>query len=165
MTVKRKGYKTGSLAIKNWLPGKEQIDDLLALDGNDKVVDNVRIAYQTSINVTWDKDKEDLEEICPYTFEDALIFTNLELFRQDGLKKMGAITTIVNLLKNSTSAIDLQKKIFEKLEHKGGFQKAEFAVSLLYKDDFTDLAVPQYIQEGLDWMKSYLDANGYKDEE
>lgn len=100
-----------------------------------------------------------------FTFEDALIFTNLELFRQDGLKKMGAITTIANLLKKSTSVTDLQKRIFEKLEHKGGFQKAEFAVSLLYKDDFNDLAVPDYIEEGLDWMKSYLDANGYRNEE
>ena len=78
-------------------------------------------------------------EICPYTFEDALIFTNLELFQQKGLNKMGAITTISNLLKNSNSADELQNKIFEKLERKNGFQKADFAVSLLYKDDFVDL--------------------------
>ena len=165
ITAKGKGYKTGNPSIKDWLPEKEKIDDLLALDGKAKIVDNVRIAFQTSINVKWGKEKEELVEICPYTFEDALIFTNLELFRQDGLKKMGAITTIANLLKKSTSVTDLQKRIFEKLEHKGGFQKAEFAASLLYKDDFNDLAVPEYIKEGLDWMKSYLDANGYKNEE
>ena len=52
--------------------------------------------------------------------------TNLELFRMEGLKKMGAITTIANLLKKNCCAADLQKSIFDKLESKGGFQKADF---------------------------------------
>ncbi len=73
---------------------------------------------------------------------------------------MGAITTIANLLKHSNSANELQNKIFKKLESKSGFQKADFAISLLYKDDFVDLVAPVYIQEGLEWMKSYLDSNG-----
>lgn len=73
---------------------------------------------------------------------------------------MGPITTITNLLKNSNSADELQKKIFEKLGSKNGFQKAEFAVSLLYKEDFDNLLAPAYIQEGLEWMKEYLDSNG-----
>lgn len=163
ITARGKGYKTSNTSIKCWLPKKEQIDDLLALDGKDKVIDNVRIAFQTPINVKWNINKDDLTEICPYTFEDSLIFTNLALFRQKGLKKMGAITTIANLLKDSDSALDLQNRIFEKLESKSGFKKAEFAISLLYKEDFDDLAAPVYIQEGLEWMKSYLDNNGNKD--
>ena len=163
--AKGKGYNTGNPSIKSWLPGKEQIDDLLTLPGKEKIVDNVRIAFQTPINVMWDKNKDDLTEICPYTFEDALIFTNLELFRQEGLKKMGAITTIANLLRNSHSADELQEKVFKKLESKSGFKKAEFAISLLYKDDFMSLGAPMYIHEGLKWMKLYLDSNGNKDGE
>lgn len=165
LTAKGKGYKTGNPSIKSWLSGKEQIDDLLVLDGKEKLVNNVRIAFQTPVNVKWDKNKDDLTEVCPYTFEDALIFTNLELFRQEGLKKMGAITTIANLLRHSDSANELQNKIFEKLESKSGFQKADFAISLLYKDDFANLIAPVYIQEGLEWMKSYLDSNGNKNGE
>lgn len=160
ITAKGKGYKTGNPSIKSWLSGKEQIDDLLALDGKEKLVNNVRIAFQTPVNVKWDKNKDDVTEVCPYTFEDALIFTNLELFRQEGLKKMGAITTIANLLEHSNSANELQNEIFKKLESKSGFQKADFAISLLYKDDFVDLVAPLYIQEGLEWMKLYLDSNG-----
>lgn len=163
ITAKGKEYKTGNPSILNWLPGKELIDDLLALDGKKKIVDNVRIAFQTPISVKWNKEKEEYEEICPYTFEDALIFTNLELFRQDGLKKMRAITTIANLLKKSTSAVDLQKEIFYKLESKSSFKKADFAISLLYMKDFNDLTAPAYIQEGLKWLKEILDANGNKD--
>ena len=165
ITAKGNGYKTGNPSIKSWLSGKEQIDDLLALDGREKLVNNVRIAFQTPVNVKWDKNKDELTEVCPYTFEDALIFTNLELFRREGLKKMGAITTIANLLKHSNSANELQNKIFKKLESKSGFQKADFAISLLYKDDFVDLVAPVYIQEGLEWMKSYLDSNGNRNGE
>lgn len=164
ITSKGKGYKTSNPSIKNWLPEKEKIDDLLVLDEKEKIIGNVKIAFQTSINVKWDKDTKDLVEICPYTFEDALIFTNLELFRQDGLKKMGGITTISNLLRKSDSANELQRCIFEKLESKSDFKKADFAVSLLYKNDFIDLEAPAYIKEGLNWMKLYLDYNGNKDE-
>ena len=39
------------------------------------------------------------------------------------------------------------------------------AISLLYKDDFVDLVAPVYIQEGLEWMKSYLDSNGNRNGE
>lgn len=92
-----------------------------------------------------------------------MIFTNLELFRQDDLKKMGTITTIANLLKKYTSAVDLQKAIFAKLESKGCFKKADFAISLLYKKDFYEIAAPKYIQEGLEWMKKCLDTNGISD--
>jgi len=163
ITAKGKGYKTGNPSVQNWLPGKVLIDDLMALDGQGKTVDNVRIAFQTPISVKWNKEKEEYTEICPYTFEDALIFTNLELFRQDGLKKMGTITTIANLLKKNTSAVDLQKAIFAKLESKGSFKKADFAISLLYKKDFYEITAPAYIQEGLEWMKKCLDTNGISD--
>ena len=163
ITAKGKGYKTGNPSVHNWLPGVELIDDLMALDGKGKTIDNVRMAYQTPISVQWDKEKKEYTEICPYTFEDALIFTNLELFRQEGLNKMGAITTIANLLKKNYSAVDLQKSIFDKLERKGGFQKADFANSLLYKDDFSEMIAPIYIQEGLEWMKKCLDSNGIDD--
>lgn len=159
ITTQGKGYKTGNPSIRNWLPDKELIDDLITLDGNSKTVDNVRIAFQTPIKINWTKEKDEYTEICPYTFEDALIFSNLELFRQDGLKKMGTITTIANLLQKNHSAEDLQKSIFEKLESKGGFQKADFANSLLYKEDFCEMNAPAYIQEGLEWLKKCLDSN------
>ena len=54
ITAKGNGYKTGNPSIKSWLSGKEQIDDLLALDEKEKLVNNVRIAFQTPVNVKWD---------------------------------------------------------------------------------------------------------------
>lgn len=163
VTAKGKGFKTGNPSVKNWLPDKILIDDLLSLDENAKTVDNVRIAFQTPERVKWNKDIDEETEICPYTFEDALIMANLELFRQKGLNKMGEVTTIANLLSKSDDAENLQKQIFDKLESKSGFQKAEFAISLLYKENFEDLEAPKYIQEGLLWLKKQLDTKGIGD--
>lgn len=165
MTRKGKGYKTGNQTIKTWIEGKELIDDLLELRGKDKINGNVRIAYQTAEDVKWVKEKDEVEKIFPYTFEDALVMKNLSLFKQEELGKMGSITTIANLCKNSKSASELQAEIFKKLEKKSGFQKADFANSLLYSDKFDSLEAPIYIQEGLLWMKKYLDSNGTEDGE
>lgn len=163
ITAKGKGYKTGNPSVRSWIPGKELVDDLLSLDENGKIVDNVRIAFQTPESVKWKKDNDEETEICPYTFEDALIMANLELFRQEGLNKMGTVTTIANLLKKSDTAESLQKLIFDKLESKSGFQKADFAISLLYKEDFEELKAPKYIQEGIQWLKEQLDTKGASD--
>ena len=164
ITSKGKGQHTGNPTIKDWIVGKDKVDDLMALDGNGKTIDNVRIAFQTPIIVQWDAEKGN-EEICPYTFEDALVMSNLVLFKQDKLGKKGPITTMADLCKKSSSATELQIKIFEKLENNGGFQKAEFANGLLYEEQFDSIEAPAYIQEGLVWLKAYLDSNGTYDGE
>ena len=162
ITSKGKGQHTGNPTIRNWIVGKDKVDDLLALDGKGKTIDNVRISFQTPISVHWDAEKGN-EEICPYTFEDALVMTNLVLFKQDKLGKKGSITTMANLCKKSSSPTEIQIKIFEKLENNGGFQKAEFANGLLYEEQFDSIEAPAYIQEGLVWLKAYLDSNGTRD--
>lgn len=162
ITSKGKGQHTGNPTIKNWIVGKDKVDDLLALDGKGKTIDSVRISFQTPISVHWDAEKGN-EEICPYTFEDALVMTNLVLFKQDKLGKKGSITTMANLCKKSSSPTEIQIKIFEKLENNGGFQKAEFANGLLYEEQFDSIEAPAYIQEGLVWLKAYLDSNGTRD--
>lgn len=159
ITQQGKGYKSGNPSIKSWIIEKDIIDDLLELHYEKKIRNNVRIAYQTPIDVKWDHEKEETSTICPYTFEDALIMTNLKLFRQEGLRKMGAITTIANLLKKSDSATSFQNEIFKKLGNNSGFQKADFANGLLYTDVFDKLQAPTYIQEGLEWMKECLNTN------
>ncbi len=159
ITQQGKGYKSGNPSIKSWIIEKDIIDDLLELHYEKKIRNNVRIAYQTPIDVKWDHEKEETSTICPYTFEDALIMTNLKLFRQEGLRKMGAITTIANLLKKSDSATCFQNEIFKKLGNNSGFQKADFANGLLYTDVFDKLQAPPYIQEGLEWMKECLNTN------
>lgn len=76
---RRQSQTTNNDTIKHWI-GKNEIDDLLELPETDKIKDNVHVVYQTGVDVVWIKEKE---TIYPYTFEDSLIFTNLDLFRGD----------------------------------------------------------------------------------
>ncbi|WP_288531924.1 ATP-dependent endonuclease [uncultured Bacteroides sp.] len=146
---------TNNDTIKHWI-GKDEIDDLLELPVTDKIKDNVHVVYQTGVDVVWIKDKE---TIYPYTFEDSLIFTNLDLFRGDEkLKKLGAVTTFYNYLHSVEDLKTFHMKIFDKLESSSNV-KAEFANTLLYAEQFEALQTPVYIREGLEWLKSYFEFN------
>lgn len=155
ITDRGKGYKTNNDSIKKWIIGKENIDELLDLSSEYKVTGNVRLAYQTQISVRWNN-VEPGALVYPYTFEDALIFTNLKLFKGDKIKGMGTATTIYNDCKKAANIHVLQEIISNQLEKKQ-CSKAEFANSLLYEDIFDGLKIPQYISEGLQWLKKNLE--------
>lgn len=145
---------TNNDTIKKWL-GLEKIDALLSLSEEKKIKGNVRIAYQTGINVKWNDDVE-VATVYPYTFEDSLTFTNINIFKADEkLKKLGTATTFYNYLHNEESLKDFHEKVFRCLENKSG-AKAEFATTLLFAKQFEELQTPSYIKEGLLWINECL---------
>ena len=110
----------------------------------------VRIAYQTPIAVALEEGKEP-QEALPYTFEDALVFSNIGIF--------GALDG-AGLVKKFKDAIELHKttaalggSMFDSLRTG---KKAEFALDVLTLEDPASLVVPNYIAEGLDWLQSQL---------
>lgn len=146
---------TNNDTIRTWLEISD-IDELLDLSFDDKLKNTVRIAYQTPLEVLWEEGKP-AKNILPYTFEDSLIFTNINLLRgEEKLSKMGAVTTAYNLLQKNAAIEDFHQALFDHLE-KSGFTKAEFATTLLLSDKFNDLVAPDYIKEGLEWLKSELE--------
>lgn len=152
ITEKGKGQKTNNDSIKEWL-GLEDIDKLLALPPDNKIKSNVRIAYQTEIQIKWGSRNQ--KTVYPYTFEDALIFTNLDLFRGDKIKGMGPATTFYNDVKKANTPKKLQQMIYNQLASTN-CSKAEFANILLYEDVFEELKTPNYIVEGLEWLSEKL---------
>lgn len=78
-----KGYRTGNVTLKQWVPKMEPFDDLLDLPDEGKEAEDglVRVAYQCPITLEY-KDGEGEDKAIPYTFEDSLAFTNLKLFRE-----------------------------------------------------------------------------------
>ncbi|WP_018464563.1 ATP-dependent nuclease [Segatella paludivivens] len=152
ITEKGKEQQTNNDSIKEWL-GLADIDDLLALPPDNKIKSNVRIAYQTEIQIEWSDGNQYI--VYPYTFEDALIFKNLDLFRGEKIKKMGPATTFYNDVKNAITPKELQQKIYNQLASTN-CSKAEFANILLYEDVFEDLKTPDYIAEGLMWLSEKL---------
>lgn len=149
-----KGYRTGNTTLKDWVPKKESLDDLLDLtNGSKETADHfVRVAYQCPITVKY-KEGEGEEEAIPYTFEDSLALTNLELFREYD-EPIGLLKKLKTALKRDTLK-DASQDMFTNLE-KGS--KAEMALELLYLTEPGDLRPPVYISDGLKWLEEALDA-------
>ncbi|MBW6474418.1 MAG: AAA family ATPase [Anaerolineaceae bacterium] len=147
-----KKYRTGNTTLKEWIPKKEPLDEILDCSDDDKQSDNkqIKVAYQCPIKLKY-KDDSAEEEVIPYTFEDSLALTNLQLFRDyqssNGLLKKLTEALGKDTLNNAT------KEMFDNL---GKGSKAEMALELLYLTDPSALKPPAYISDGLQWLEDKL---------
>jgi len=147
-----KKYRTGNTTLKEWVPKKVLLDELLDCSDDDKQAEDkqIRVAYQCPVRFKYETEADE-EEAIPYTFEDALALTNMELFRtledpKGLLKKLHA-----SLGKDTLS--DASKEMFGSL---GTGSKAEMALELLYLADPSKLEPPVYISDGLKWLEIKL---------
>lgn len=146
-----KNLKTNNDTLKKWHPQKDSLDDLLNLAFEDKVKTDlpIRVAYQTAIKIGE-------ENVFPYTFEDALVIENKEVFK--------SIDKSISLLKKMVEASkidiikDFAQKVYEEINSKGA-KKAEFALDILYFEDPEKINTPSYIKEGLEWIEELLKNN------
>ena len=154
-----KGYRTGNTTLKGWVPQMELLDDLLDLSNENKQTAEglVRVAYQCPITVKY-KESGREDQTVPYTFEDSLALTNLELFRG-----YPGPTGLLHKLQASLAMDTLEdaaNDMFRNLE-KGS--KAEMALELLYRSDPNQLEPPSYVADGLKWLEKSLEAKAVDD--
>ena len=143
---RNKGYRTGNDTLKGWIPIKTDQDELLDLPFDEKVSSDgqIRVAYQCPFDVEFNGSKE---EALPYTFEDALTLTNIELFKEtDGA--IGMLKTMITAANEATFK-GACAKMYEAL--KG--VKSQMALDVLLNIDPNQLDVPEYIAEGLHWLE------------
>lgn len=152
-----KTYQTSNDTLKKWCPCKTNLIEVMDLSCSEKVTKNglIRVAYQCPILVAFKVDGKKVEAI-PYTFEDALVFSNIELFRgldenKGLLKKMIKSLSLDNVQAASKSMFDALGK---------SAKKAEMALELLYLKDPDELSTPNYISEGLTWLQYKLEIKG-----
>ncbi len=145
-----KEYRTGNDTIKTWVPKKTNLDEVLQAKSEEKILDGfVRVAYQYEMDVNYSG--KDVKAI-PYTFEDALALSNIELFKKK--------TSSTGLLKKIAEAVEKESvteacaAMFEALDK--GSKKAEMALELLYTTEPAELIPPTYILEGLEWLQAQL---------
>lgn len=146
-----KSYRTGNDTLKNWLPNKDDLDELLDLTNSAKISENslVRVAYQYPFKVVFNDGGQ--EEAIPYTFEDALVLSNISFFRALS-ESTGLTKKMSNALLKSTLS-EAMTEMFDALD-KG--KKAEMALELLYLKEPKELIPPKYIAEGLEWLQDKL---------
>lgn len=145
-------YRTSNDTIKSWVPVKKGLDEALDATDDEKVIDNyVRAAYQIEITLEFEGSDE---TVIPYTFEDALVLSNLELFK--------ARTGDIGLIKKMVDGVNKQtisevcQALFDALGKNS--KKAEMALELLFTTEPQELTPPKYIAEGLDWVQEQLES-------
>lgn len=146
--------KARNETLKSWVPKSESLDALLDTNEADLALwDNsgygVRVAYQQPIMAKFKS--ADSVELLANTFEDALVYENLETFKNmDGTGLLGRFRKSID---DAANAVDLAEKFAADLG-KGG--KAEFAMELLYSEEIDTMEVPAYIGKGLLWLAAQL---------
>jgi predicted ATP-dependent endonuclease of OLD family len=147
---KGKGYGFGSDTLRQWFGlTSNDLDEVIGLNDKYKIKGTVRAAYQCSIPVTYNEHDKPLEVI-PYTFEDALVLTNTNLF-----KNLSASTGMVKKMHEAFEKPTLQECCEELYKELKG-SKAKMALDLIYNVNPEELKVPQYIREGFDWLSQEL---------
>jgi predicted ATP-dependent endonuclease of OLD family len=149
---KNKNHESDNQTLKSWLPGFKELDKLLSTAASDKIdtVFPVRVAYQAPVEAKLLPADAKGTEVFPYTFEIALAFKNLAIFK--GLTGVGLIKKFSEASKLPTVK-EINESMYSAL--KNG-KKAEFALELLLKEEPEQLAVPEYIAEGLEWLNGQL---------
>ena len=146
-----KEYRTGNDSIKFWVPKKSKLDEVLATKSEDKIDQKiVRVAYQCEIKLDYLGSNV---KVIPYTFEDALVLSNIEFFKTK-TSSTGLIKKMAEAV-NKPAVADACKAMFEALG--SGSKKAEMALELLDTTEPKDLEPPEYIREGLIWLQEQLE--------
>ncbi len=149
------GLLTGNNVLKKWHPQKESLDEFLDLkeQEKEKTYDenfSVRVAYQIPVQVALNEEGPSSEGI-PRTFEDALAFENINLFRN--AEGTGLLKKFKDAIVTKTDISELSQALFDAL---ASGTKAEFALDMLYSEDPASIKVPEYIHSGLVWLENKL---------
>ncbi len=148
------GLLTGNNVLKKLHPKKKLLDELLDIteDKKERVYDDsfsIRVAYQKPVQVTL-KEEESSEAI-PRTFEDALVFENINLFRE--VNGTGLLKKFKEAVASKNDISELSQALFDAL---ASGNKAGFALDMLYSQDPESINIPGYIHNGLIWLENKL---------
>jgi predicted ATP-dependent endonuclease of OLD family len=146
---------TSNATLKQWAPKIESVDGLLAASDDIKIVEvdqlfAIRVAYQTPVSIS-NADGSATEEALPSTFEDSLVFENLDFFSK--LNGHGLVKKFANAINDQKGAKAIGQALFEALDDG---KKAEFALDVIWSKDFNTVKCPKYIGEGLEWLERRL---------
>lgn len=138
-----KDLLTSNVTLKDWIPGKEKIDELLNETVSKESADGmIRVAYQNNVNTGTEPIK------CGRSFEEAFIIDNHAYVFNNKVK----LLSIKYQLKDYQGSGEIKTKSFEIQEFiDRNRKKTEFAFDLLNINKDAWL-VPTYIKEGLIWL-------------
>lgn len=140
--------------LNKWLglPNRKLETALDYVDSNKKVK-NAFISYQKEIPIQWNGKKE---IVIPYTFEDSIVFSNLQIFKD--AKIMKNTTGMLKKMHEATLELNLEECCQKAFEALNG-EKAKMALDILYEFEPQGkelFSPPNYIKDGLEWLSKEL---------
>lgn len=145
-----KELETSNDTLKSWHPKIKKLDKLLKLSFKDKVKKGlpIRVAFQTGIKIN-------SGTVYPYTFEDALVIENKEVFKKIENNASGLLKQMIEASKLDDFE-EMATRAYDEIT-KPHTKKAEFALDILYFEELGNIKTPKYIDEGLIWLKEQLE--------
>jgi predicted ATP-dependent endonuclease of OLD family len=155
LPARKAGQVTSNATLKQWAPKIEDVDGLLAAPNDKKIIEGdqlfaVRVAYQIPVSIPNNAGNA-MEEALPSTFEDALVFENLDFFSK--LDGNGLVKKFAAAINSQKGAEAIGQELFKALDDG---KKAEFALDVILSNDFNNVKCPKYIGEGLEWLEERL---------
>lgn len=143
---------TSNQMLAQWLPGRNRIDELLAIDAAGKTLPAdafglgaIRVTYPCAVELT--RNGEQLQR-AGRTLEVAFAFDNLDWTQE-------AANADLKLRVRAPQNLEhLARRLHEKV-HSSNYKKTDFALALLAKNP-NAWNVPHYIAEGLRWLEATL---------
>lgn len=140
--------------LNKWLglPNRKLETALDYVDSNKKVK-NAFISYQKEIPIQWNG-KEEI--VIPYTFEDSIVFSNLQIFKDAEIMKN--TTGMLKKMHEATLELNLEECCQKAFEALNG-EKAKMALDILYEFEPQGkelFSPPNYIKDGLEWLSEEL---------
>jgi predicted ATP-dependent endonuclease of OLD family len=142
---------TRNTTLKKWCPEIADLDTLIDLAEPTKCKQydaenfSVRVAYQHALKVAF-KGQAEVEAL-PYTFEDALVYQNIDQFKD--IKGTGLVAKFKAAVTDAANVAELSTKLHAILKSGG---KAAFAMDMLEVEGDLALKPPRYIDGGLVWL-------------
>ena len=143
---------TSNQMLRQWLPRRESIDDLLAVEPNAKTVQLdamrpvfARVTYPCTVELTFGADRL---RRAGRTFEAAFAYENLEWTQDRDNRDLNLRVAIGEDIEQ------MAERLHNRI-HSSSFKKTDFALALLSKDP-NSWIVPEYIREGLQWLQREL---------
>jgi|25_taG_2_1085351.scaffolds.fasta_scaffold00300_20 predicted ATP-dependent endonuclease of OLD family len=145
------GELTSNYTLKDWIPKKSLISELLECNDENKIENNIiRVAYQIEEN-----------SIVGRSFEEAFIITNFDLIKSKYTDKNGEEKDVKNLFSFSRvkSIEDLNAESPFDLAPSTSSSKTNFAFDVMSfpENEEKKWKVPAYIDEGLKWLEKPLE--------
>jgi len=149
--------RSGNPTLRKWVPGKASVDELLDLSSDEKILADVnkphytvRVAYQTPVEICFDKQAGSFEMLSS-TFEDAIVLENTDVF--GNLQGTGMVKKFAEAINEYSNPNQFRDNISEVVR---SGDKGSFALDLLFLTSPDTLNVPAYIDEGLKWLEEEL---------